>query len=395
MPTYNNNLTESLQKLQPNKTLIHLYELEYSKGNFVYFHSGVNSELNNVQFRDYDNPSTIRTYIALPIKSDGFESKNDGAMPRPNVMLANINTTFSNAVGTLNYNDFLGLKFIRRTTFAENLHINNSSPNPAQEFPRQVWIMDRVKTRSKNHVQLELVSPFDLETVIIPARKVYADRCSFKYQGASPHLDRWKKAQSGCKWAIDGEHGDMTVHVNQDDEYIVPFGTSFATYTSGAITKDNYYKTTKTTTRFNANGTTSSVSINNYWQATNTNTSAGTASDSNSNFKRVRVYSTYNHGTEYFTYVDDNDNDYVVFTDNVATSETYNKALLWKATQPSQSEKPDYGQFWEKGDLCSKTTTGCKMRFGAKVGTGSLASVDNDTKVVLPFGGFPAARNFQ
>ena len=103
-----------------------------------------------------------------------------------------------------------------------------------------------------------------------------------------------------------------------------------------------------------------------YWQATKTTVAPGSISVSNSNFKPIRIYTAYSHGTEYFTYADDRYNDYVTFTDNVATSETHNKILLWKARKPSKSVKPDFlsGDFWDRGDTCSKDLTGCKMRFG-------------------------------
>ena len=193
-------------------------------------------------------------------------------MARPNILIANINTVFSNAIGTLDYNDILGLKFIRRTTLKKYLdNGSGSSSNPPTEYPRQVWIMDRIKTRSKSYVQIELLSPFDLETAKIPARVIYADRCSFKYQGASPHLDRWKREQSGCNWHIEGTvYGGstgngvkFTVFVNEDDEYIVPSTTSFITVgsTSFSATKDAYYRNTKTSARFNADGGTRCASI--------------------------------------------------------------------------------------------------------------------------------------
>jgi hypothetical protein len=224
------------------------------------------------------------------------------------------------------------------------------------------------------------------------------------YQGASDHLPEWKKAQSGCNWHLEGKlktGGDgteYTVYVNQDDEYVVPSTTTFTTYSSGAITINTYYKTTKTTTRFNANSTTSSVTVTDYWQAVKSTSSPGTPSDSNSNFKRVRVYSTYSHGTEYFSFLDDRDNSYVKFTDNVSTSSTNGKTLLWKARAPSDDQAPGHGTYWERGDGCSKTTTGCKKRFGFNpISSGTATSTGKNatnTNVELPFGGFPGARAF-
>ena len=110
---------------------------------------------------------------------------------------------------------------------------------------------------------------------------------------------------------------------------------------------------------------------------------------SNSAFKRVRVFSAYSHGTEYFTFSDDRDNSYVTFTDNTASSATNGKALIWKAARPSQNSHPIPGGDWERGDGCSKRTEGCKMRFGfapKSVGTATStgkASTNTDAKITF------------
>ena len=405
-----NIVAKDLQKLDPGSELVQLYELEYVKGSFIYFMSGLDTDLTEVQMRDYFDNSVIRTYIAIPVKLQGLEYKNDGAIARPLVSIANASNAFSNAIGTIDYDSFLGLKFIKRTTLKKYLHGESGATNPPTEFPRDVYVMDRIKAKTKTAVQIECVAPFDLQGVRIPARNVLPDRCPFIYQGAGDHLDNFKKAQSGCTWHVEGKYKshvaayadgtEYTVYVNIDDEYIIPSSTSFSLYSSGAVTADAYYRTTKTITRYNANGTTSSVTANNYWQAVKDNNAPGTPSDDNSAFKRVRVYSSYSHGTEYFTFSDDRDNDYVLFTDNTASSSTNGKALIWKALIPNQSQHPvPGGRVWERGDGCSKRTEGCKMRFGfspKSVGTAtSTGKANPDTDAKLPFGGYPASKAFQ
>lgn len=402
---------KDLQKLDPGSELIVLFEVETAKDSFVYFSESVEEDASftSLQFRDYDTPATVRTYTRIPIHAEGFELKSSGAIARPTITLANISSTFSNAVGTFEYNILLGLRVIRRLTLKKYLYGESGDSNPPQEFGRQVWIMDRIKTRTKEHVQIELVSPFDFSQEKIPARQVLPERCPFIYQGASPDLPEWKKARSGCTWHQEGKYTihsgayaegtEYTVFINKDDEPVVPSTTSFTTYSSGAVTKDAYYKNTETTNRFNADGTvTASNTITNYWQAVKSESSPGTPSDTNSNFQRVRIYAAYSHGTEYFNYTDDRNANYVTFTDNVATSSTYNKTLLWKARQPSKSQAPTFGVYWERGDGCSKSTTGCKKRFGFKPlnsGTASsTGSTDTNTDVELPFGGFPASKAF-
>ena len=404
-----NIIVKDLQKLDPGSELVCLYELEYVKGSFIYFMSGLDTDLTTVQMRDYNDNSQINTYIAIPAQLQGLEYKNDGAIARPLISIANASNAFSNAIGTIDYDSFLGLKFIKRTTLKKYLHGEASSTNPPTEFPRDLYVMDRIKAKTKSAVQIECVAPFDLQGVRIPARNILPDRCPFIYQGAGDHVDNFKKAQSGCTWHIEGKFKssvaafadgtEYTVYVNTDDEYIIPSSTSFTLYSSGAVTADAYYRTTKTITRYNANGTTSSVTANNYWQAVANNSAPGTPSDDNDAFNRVRVFSAYSHGTEYFTFSDDRDNSYVTFTDNTASSSTNGKLLLWKATKPNQNSHPVAGGgVWERGDGCSKRTDGCKMRFGfapKSVGTAtSTGKAKTNTDALIPFGGFPASKAF-
>ena len=402
-------LVKDLQKLDPGSELVHLFELEYVKGSFIYFHAGLDDDLTPIQFRDYDSPSTVRTYVALPAQFKGVEIKNDGAIARPELSIGNALTVFSDAVGSIDYQKLLGLKIIRRTTLKKYLHGEASETNPPTEYPRAIYIMDRVKARSKAVVVIECVAPFDLENIRLPARNVLPDRCPFVYQGAGEHKQVHEKAQSGCTWHLEGKHKtissvladgtEYTVYVNIDDEYVVPSTTSFTTYSSGEISNNAYYKTTSSLTKYAANGTSSVVTVNNYWQATTGTSSPGTPSDTNSNFKRVRVFSAYSHGTEYFAYSDDRHNDYVTFTDNVATSHTNGKTLLWKVKAPNKNSAPDYlSENWVKGDGCSKRLDGCKMRFGFQpISSGTASSTGKakpTTEATLPFGGFPAAKAF-
>ena len=68
-------LVKDLQKLDPGSELVCLYELEYVKGSFVYFMSGLDTDLSTVQMRDYSDNSQINTYIAIPAKMQGLEYK--------------------------------------------------------------------------------------------------------------------------------------------------------------------------------------------------------------------------------------------------------------------------------------------------------------------------------
>lgn len=404
-----NLITKDVQKLDPASSLIQLFEIEYTEGNFVYVHPGLKENLGSVQFRDYDTNATIRTYSAIPMQVEGFEAKTSGAIARPTIAIANATNAFSGAIGTIDYDSLLGLKIIRRLTLEKYLYGESGDDSPPVEFPRQVWLVDRIKARTKEVVQLELAAAFDLQGVKIPARQIVANRCPWIYQAASPHLDEYKKV-GGCTWNLESTYspaygstnsqdGSVShlVYVNQDDDQIVPSTTSFTTYSSGAVTKDTFYKNTQTATKIDADGSQSSVTATNYWQARVAESGPGTPSDGNSNFKRVCTYTTYSHGTEYFAYTSDVYNDYVKFTDNVASSSTNGKTLLWKVKKSSINVPPAHGEYWERGDMCSKSMDGCKMRFGYNPlanTANSLGKSDPKTSGNLPFGGFPGAKAF-
>lgn len=399
-----NLITKDLQKLDPGSELVRLFELEYASGQWFYFTTGLDDDLGTLEFRDYSNNAQINTYSAIVAKLEGFDIKSEGAIARPTITIGNASGTLSTAVGTIDYQDFLGFKLVIRTTLKKYLYGESADASPPVEFPRALYYMDRIKARNKTTVQIECVAPFDLGDTRIPARNVLPDRCPFLYKGASRDLDIKKRGQSGCYWHTEskffnGSGTEYIVYANVDDEYVVPSSLTFTTYSSGSVTKDAYYKTTSTATRYSANGSASSQTVNNYWQAVATNSSPGTPTDTNTAFKRVRVFAAYSHGTEYFTYSDDRYNDYVTFTDNVSTSAVSGKLQLWKAKAPSKSISPTLGsEYWGLGDNCSKRLDGCKLRYGFvpqdAANASTTGSATTDTSKVLPFGGFPASKAF-
>jgi lambda family phage minor tail protein L len=408
-----NLIVKDTQKLDPASGLVELFEIEYNAGSFIYAHAGLEADLTTVQFRDYTTTSTIRTYIAIPMEVNGFEHKATGAIARPTISIANATTAFSGAIGSIDFDTLVGLKVIRRLTLNKYLYGNAGDAQPPVEFPREVWYIDSIKSRDKAQVTFELSSPFDLQGLKVPTREIVSNRCPWIYQASSSHLDDYKKV-GGCTWNIESTYapaysgstefdGSIShlAYVNQDDEQIVPSGTTFATWSGGddAITKDGFYKTSSTSTKIDADGSTTAAStVTDYWQATVTDSEPGTPTDINSNFKRVCTYTTYSHGTEYFAYTSDIYNDYVKFTDNVASSATNGKTLLWKVRTSSVNVPPAHGDYWERGDLCSKTMDGCKMRFGYNPlanTANQLAKTSPDTTAVLPFGGFPASKAFK
>lgn len=407
-------LNEDLQKQSPGSALIVLFEIELSSSSTAYFHSGVEEDLSTVQFRE--EGGSINSYVALPMKAEGFEINPNSPSNRPTITFANATAVFGNAVG--NYDSLLGTKLTRRMTLQKYLVGESGDATPPVEYPKQTYFIDRISSKTKEIVQFELATPFDLDGITLPARQVISNACPWIYQGADYTLNEYEKV-GGCTWNRESKYKaayqpmttglDGTVEyialVNVDDEYIIPntgeIGTVGFSTSVGSISVNNYYKTTTTLgtsskiRRLNKNGTidtgADSSTVNNYWQAIATTSSPGTLSDSNTNVNRVRVWSTWSNSTTYYAYTEDRLNDYVRYTSGGLTR-------LWKTKKTNVNQAPDFGEYWELADMCSKTLTGCKMRYGFNpqaAGTATTTSKQNsNTQVVLPFGGFPGAKSF-
>ena len=86
-----------------------------------------------------------------------------------------------------------------------------------------------------------------------------------------------------------------------------------------------------------------------------------------------------------------------------SSSGTYNKdakvktvtsghTQIWEALRavPANKDPATNSTYWKRLDVCSKTLTGCKLRF-----QGNNTNTTLDTSLSLPFGGFPGSRKFK
>ena len=73
--------------------------------------------------------------------------------------------------------------------------------------------------------------------------------------------------------------------------------------------------------------------------------------------------------------------------------------FIWKTKVTQTGNTPEFGDFWKRADECGKTLESCGKRFGfepASVSSAtSLPTTNINTTVILPFGAFPGAKNFQ
>jgi lambda family phage minor tail protein L len=356
-----------INKQRVTSDLVELYQVQVPSG-YVYFTTYPTS----VTFRDYYSPYTTRTYTPLPIAFTGYESKADGAYSRPRVTFANVLTTFKDALGS--NDDLIGRKVIRRKTLFSQLTTGSGSTPPV-ELPKQIFIIDRIESESPTQVIFELAAPFDLANIKVPGRYIIPNTCAWIYQGNA--ADRSLQKIGGCTWRENNSNPGFAVYYDYNNYLIA---SSFATHTGGSYTKNVLYRVTKTLTRINENGSTTSVSGFDYWQAI-TNGSGVVVP---SNFRRCRAYVAYNASTIYYNYKEGR-----LYSDVVL----YNNKM-WACTKSHSGQAPIEGSnFWERIDVCAKKLSSCAVRFKATQSDG-VTLVDQNESIVLPYGGFPAARRF-
>lgn len=390
-------IDKDIQRQDPGSALIELYEISLPGGGQpARFFAGLSENLTDVnpevQFRD--SGGVARTYTAIPMEATGFDINTDGAHARPELSIGNVGNILSNAIGGIDPEDLTGQKLTKRRTLQKYLVGKAGDANPPVEFPKLVYILDRIKERNILQVTFELASPFDLTGISLPKRQVIGGSCPFKYKGARKSTAVQDRV-GGCKWdelsagvATTGTFLDrIRIHMNRYDEYVVEDTISFTTFSSTA-TRGNYYKTNNPNLKsISSTGTINSRAGFDYWQCVALSSTSQAPSDTNVNWRRVRVYNNYNSSTTYYGYTNPRFNDFVLKDGRLFQ--------IAKKTQDGGShDTVTVGKNWTEGDICGKKIKSCRLRFHsqAHASISKGVSVDTSSEISLPFGGFPSAK---
>jgi len=121
------------------------------------------------------------TYEPLPIAAAGFERTTKGQIPVPELTVANVLGTLASVVNTLD--DLVGAKVTRRRTLLKYLD-GGSSPDQSQEFPDDVFYIERKVAESSITITWQLASKIDLEGVQLPRRIITQNYCLWEYRGS-------------------------------------------------------------------------------------------------------------------------------------------------------------------------------------------------------------------
>jgi lambda family phage minor tail protein L len=159
-------------------------------------------------------------YQPMPIESDGWEKTTQGPLPRPTLRVSDL----TGLVGVLvrQHEGLAGAPLIRKRTLARyldaaNFAAGNPSADPNSYFPDQRWVVARRARDNGLVVEFELRASFDLSGVMVPARQIIQNVCTWQYRSAecgytgppvadrddqptaSPAIDRCGKRLSSCR----------------------------------------------------------------------------------------------------------------------------------------------------------------------------------------------------
>ena len=181
--------TSELQKIAPSSIIelfvLELNALQHGTTDIYRFHAGTNLVNNGDMVWAGD------TYLKFPIEADGFDYNGQGTLPRPKIRCSNIFGTITSILLTLP-DGLEGAKVTRIRTLARYIDAVNfpggtnpyGTPDPTAEFPREIYYIDRKSTETRDVVEFELASAFDLAGIRAPKRQCISSVCQWVYRSS-------------------------------------------------------------------------------------------------------------------------------------------------------------------------------------------------------------------
>tara|TARA_R100000406_G_C3088312_1_gene118859 strand:- start:79 stop:942 length:864 start_codon:yes stop_codon:yes gene_type:complete len=143
-----------------------------------------------------------KVYEPFPVQTEGFDMTSKGTLPRPRLTISNLSPSLSNTftvanggsalpAGTISAmmlevnkitvgNDLIGSTLVRIRTLRKfldsaNFNSTNSTADPTQKFPDEIYMIARKTLENQEIVQFECASMFDMAGVRGPKRQILPD----------------------------------------------------------------------------------------------------------------------------------------------------------------------------------------------------------------------------
>mgnify|MGYP003641163535 CR=1 FL=1 len=167
-------------------------------------------------------------YISMPIQVEGFSAKGDNSLPRPKIKISNIDNIISKYLKA--FNNLVGVKIVRKRTFAKfldganfeggqnpywDISTQQSASSESSFLPDQTFYINRRVAETKDIVEFELSTVFELDNVYIPNRTVYSRYCTWVYRGHGCRYAGAPKTTSNSQPFTDSNGTSVTPSTNK------------------------------------------------------------------------------------------------------------------------------------------------------------------------------------
>lgn len=159
-------INSDVQVLEPG-ALVELYEVDATVlGAEVYrFHNNLTPD--DIVFQGL-------AYSPHPVTASGFEMTGTAKQPVPSLVLGDTDGFI--AALCIYFGDLVGAKLTRRRTMCKYLD-GMPEADPNEEFPPDVWYVERKASELPTQVKFELSSPLDFAGQQLPRGQIIANTC--------------------------------------------------------------------------------------------------------------------------------------------------------------------------------------------------------------------------
>lgn len=162
-----------------HSALVELYDLDLSPitgdaADIFYFTNQLHPDESKIVWKGH-------TYEPLPIVSTGYDRNTTGQIAQPQLTVANILGTFTQVISA--YDDLVGAKVTRRRTLGKYLD-GQPDADPTQEFPLDVYYIERKTNENALTITWQLASVLDLEGLKLPRRIITQNLCQWRYRSS-------------------------------------------------------------------------------------------------------------------------------------------------------------------------------------------------------------------
>lgn len=339
------DIIDTVQLQETAESLVTLFEITLPSGTVAYFFDGLDDGTNNIYFPEKtitNSAYVLKEYIAIPIGIEGIESSSSGASNRPTLSVANIpilsRSISSNSDGADDEKNILDILNSEGIT-------NNEDLLTSKVVIRRT-LFGKTYTSSDSNPSAAPVE-FPSQTYIID-RVSAENNIMVQFELANPMdiegvmLPSRVVIGKYCPWRYQGHFLPNSTGTSSKDG-----GCTWALDSNGRFfDKDD-------------NVITKNISSIPTYNAATTNTT------------RALGYKT--------------------------KTITNGHTEIWQTIRvvPAEASNGQYNPrsskaYWQRLDVCGKTLNSCKIRFQGNNTDDSLNSV-----FVLPFGGFPGAKQFK